>query len=279
MNNLKDSITLGKGLAYFVMLAFTLLTLVPLIWLFYSSFKPNGDIMRNMIALPKTLDLSNYARAWDLGNLGTYFINSILYSAIATLLTLALSLATGFGLAYFDYKVNKIFYAFFLGGVLISVHSVLLPLFILESKIQLTDTRLGIILPYIAFGLPMGIYLATAYIKGMPRSILESATIDGATHIQMYYYIITPYAKPVAATILILTFLQNWNEFVFVFILTSSERLKSLPVGINSFSSSLNMDFGMQFAALVIGTVPVLIFYAFFHRELAKGFADGAVKG
>ena len=269
---------LGKLVTYTGLGLFTLLTIVPLVWLLYSSLKTNGEIMRNALALPETPYWANYTRAWELGNLGTYFFNSVLYTGIGTLGTVVLSLSTGYGIASFGYKIGKVFSGLLLAGILISVHSVLVPLFILESKVGLINTRLGILLPYIAFGLPMGVLLASAFIRNIPAAIQESAQIDGATWLQIFVRIILPFSQPVLATIAILTFLQNWNEFVFVFILSSSEAMKSLPVGINSFAGSLNTDFGMQFAGLVIGTVPVLIFYTLFHKQLAQGFAEGGVK-
>lgn len=269
---------LGRAAAYFVLGVFTLLTIVPLVWLAYSSLKTNGEIMRNALALPETPYWANYVRAWELGNLGTYFFNSVLYTGVGTFGTVLLSLSMGYGIASFGYKTGKVFAALLLAGILISVHSVLVPLFILESKVGLVNTRVGILLPYIAFGLPMGVLLASAFIKNLPAAIQESAQIDGATWMQIFFQIIVPFSQPVLATIAILTFLANWNEFVFVFILSSSEAMKSLPVGINSFAGSLNTDFGMQFAGLVIGTVPVLVFYALFHRQLARGFAEGGVK-
>ncbi len=269
----------GKIAAYIVMGMFTLLTVLPLIWLFYSSFKANGEIMRNALALPKVWTVDNYIQSWKLGHLGIYAINSVIYTGVATTLTVLFGMSTGYAVAKFNFpKLNAFLFAFFVMGLLITVQSVLVPLFVAETRVGLANTRLGVILPYIAFGMPMALYIATSYIKNIPDSLQESALIDGANYIYIFFTLILPVARPVMATITILTFLGNWNEYVFVFILTSKDILRSLPVGINSFAGALNQNYGWQFAALVMGTFPMIVFYMFFHEELAKGFAEGALK-
>ena len=151
-------------------------------------------------------------------------------------------------------------------------------MFILQTRIGIDDTRLGVIIPYIAFGLPFLVYLATAYIKGIPDSLEEAARIDGAGYLSIFWNIIRPVSTPVVATMIIFSFVGNWNEFVFVFILTSRQELRSLPVGVNAFAGGLSRNFGLLFAALVIATIPMIIFYIVFHEQLKRGFAAGAVK-
>jgi raffinose/stachyose/melibiose transport system permease protein len=268
----------GKTVAYAVMVLFTLLTIVPIVWLFYSSFKTHGQIVQ--APLPPTLEptFSNYIEAWTVGNLGTYLFNSVIYTGVATTATVFLGLSVGYGFAKFRYRISTLLIGFFMIGLLITVHSVIVPLFIIETRIGLANTRLGVIIPYIAFGLPLAVYLAMAYIRSMPDSIMESARIDGAGYLAIFRRIIVPMSAPVMTTITILTFINHWNEFVFVFVLTSGERLRSLPVGINAFAGTLVNNFGLQFAALVIGVVPMILFYLFFHRQMKQGFAEGAVK-
>ncbi len=265
--------------SYALMILFTFLTVAPLLWLLYSSFKPHPEIVRNIFALPDTLHISNYFTAFERGNLGIYFVNSIIYTSIATALTTAMALSAGYALSKFGFRVSAVVYSFFIMGLLVTPHSVLVPLFILETRINIDDTRMGVIIPYIAFGLPFLIYLATSYIRGIPDELEQAAVCDGAGYVQIFWRIIAPVAKPVTATMIIFSFINNWNEFVFVFVLTSDRMLRSLPVGINAFAGGLTRDYGLQFAALVIGTLPMIIFYVFFHEQIAKGFAAGALKG
>jgi raffinose/stachyose/melibiose transport system permease protein len=272
------NLAIWRVFAYSVMAIFTLLTVGPLAWLTYSSFKPHPDIVANMLALPRTFHIENYVRAWTIGKLGGLILNSIFYSAVSTCITVFLALASGYGFAKFGYKISKYFYAFFIMGLLITAHSVLVPLFVMETKLGIDDTRFGVILPYVGFGLPFMVYLATSYIRGIPDSMEEAAIIDGSSYLQVFWTIIRPMSGPVVATMLIFDFLSKWNEFVFVFVLTSRQEIRSLPVGVNAFVGGMSRDFGLLFAALVIATIPMIIFYIIFREQLARGFAAGAVK-
>lgn len=266
-------------LAYTIMGLFSLITVLPLLWLLLSSFKPHRDIINHILSLPTSLYLTNFVKAWELGNLGLYFLNSIYYVGIATTITVILAMATGYGFAKFNYKINTFLFGFFMIGLLITVQSAIVPLFIIERALGLYNTRLGVLFPYVAFGLPFAIFLATTYIKGIPDALEQAAIIDGATYLQIFWKIILPISKPVVTTILIFTFLGNWNEFVFVLLLTSKASLRSLQVGIQAFSGGMSPDVGIQTASLVIGTAPMVIFYLLFRKQLSVGFAGGAVKG
>lgn len=268
----------GRTVSYLFMIFFTLMTIVPIVWLLYSSFKSNGDIIRNVLALPTEWNWINYPKAWQRGHLGIYFLNSVFYTGVATAVTVLLAVMTGYAFAKLKFKITAPLYIFYLMGLLISVQAVLVPLYFVWTKIGLYNTRLGILIPYIAFGLPTAIYLADAYIKGIPDSLTEAARIDGASQMTVFFRIIFPICSPVIATITILTFLGNWNEFVFALMLLSTDGLRSLSVGINSFAGILTSDYASQFAALVIGLIPMIAFYIFFHRQLAAGFAEGALK-
>ncbi len=267
-----------KVFAYVFLLLFTILTLFPLVWMFYSSFKLQGEIMLSPMALPKSPTLRNYQEAWRIGNMGRSFMNSLIYTMLSTGLTVIFAIAAAFALTKFQYRSSKFYFSLFTLGLLITVNSVIAPLFILEVGIGLYDTYLGVILPYVAFGLPMAILLGCSYIKGVPDSLIEAAIIDGAGYIKIFIKIILVVSTPVVATIGILTFLRNWNEFILVFILTTGDHMRSLPVSINSFAGRLNQDYGMQFAALTIGTLPMILFYIGAHNMVIRGFGEGALK-
>ena len=275
---MKKTITLGKGLSYLLMITFTLLTIIPLTWMILSAFKPHALIVRHPLSPPVSWYIENFTLAWTQGHLGIYFINSTIYSLVATFFTVLFAMSSGYALSKFHYKSSRFVSLLYTLGLLITVHSVIVPLFIMETKLGLSNTRLGVILPYIAFGLPFQVFLATTYIKGIPDAMQESAIIDGADFIQIFLRIIIPVATPIISTMFIYTFLGNWNEFILVLTLTSDLTIRSLPVGINSFAGGMSRDYGLQFAALVIGTVPMIIFYLIFKDKIAQGFAAGALK-
>jgi raffinose/stachyose/melibiose transport system permease protein len=274
----KQKFSIGKFLSYILIISFTLLTVLPLLWMGINSFKPHAQIVRSPLSLPSYLYLRNYFLSWTQGHLGIYFFNSIFYSLVATLLTVLFAMGSGYALSKFSYRSSRFIYILYTLGLLITVHSVIVPLFIMETKLGIANSRLGVILPYIAFGLPFQIFLATTYIRGIPDALQESALIDGASYLQVFWKIILPVARPIISTMFIYTFLANWNEFVLVQTLTSDIAIRSLPVGINSFAGGMSRDYGLQFAALVIGTVPMIIFYFIFRDKIAQGFAAGVTK-
>jgi raffinose/stachyose/melibiose transport system permease protein len=145
--------------------------------------------------------------------------------------------------------------------------------------VGLYNSRLGVLIPYIGIGLPLGVYLATEYIKGIPNEVIESARIDGAMYLRIFWSIILPMAAPVATTVAILTVTGTWNEFMLINVLVSSDRLKSVPMGLYMFAGALATDYGKQFTALVIGMLPMIVFYVIFRKQITKGVSAGAVKG
>lgn len=279
MNERTKTISTGWTIASYVFLIlFTLITILPVVWMMYSSFKPMGEIMMHPLRFPSAPTMANYQKAFKYGNLVISFLNSVFYAGIATVSTVLLALAAGFSLTKFGYRSSKFYFGVFTLGLLITVNSVITPLFIMETSVGLYNTRLGVILPYIAFGLPMAILLSTSYIRGIPDALIEAAVIDGASYVQIFWKIILIVSTPVIATMSILNFLNNWNEFLMVFTLTSGENMRSLPVAINSFAGRLNEDYGLQFAALVVGTIPMFILYLVAHESVIKGFGEGALK-
>ena len=265
--------------AYTLMFLFTILTIFPLLWLFYSSLKPHAEIIRFPMALPKAQSLDNYFQAWALANLGVSLMNSFIYTISSTLIALFLALAAAFGITKFGFKKSAAFFTgTFAMGLMIVIHAVLIPLFLAERTLGLLNTRIGVILPYVAFDLPMSVLIAISYVRGIPNAIIESAEIDGAKYRYIFWKMIVPLSTPVVATMVILSFLRHWNEFLFVFIFTTRTALRSLPVAITQFAGRQNIEFGLQYASLVIGILPMIIFYFFFHAQLIKGFGDSALK-
>ncbi|EPF30932.1 hypothetical protein HMPREF9194_01259 [Treponema maltophilum ATCC 51939] len=276
--SVKQSSYLWRVNAYILMLVFALLTVFPLVWLFYSSFKLNAEIVLHPLGFPRSPTLYNYIESWDKGHLGTALLNSFIYTISATVSTMLLAMAASFALTKFPFKSAKFFMSLFALGVMISVHAVIIPLFQLEAKLGITNTRLGVIIPYIAFDLPLSIMIAVSYVRGIPNAIIESAEIDGAKYRYVFWMMIMPLSVPVIATMVILSFLRHWNEFLFVFVFTTKLALKSLPVAITQFAGRMNIDYGLQYASLVVGVLPMILFYIVFHAQLIRGFGEGALK-
>ena len=272
----------AKFLAYFIMILFSVMTVYPIFWLIMNSFKPTREFQISQLGFPNAPTLKNYIGpygAWKLGDFDKLIPNSIIYTLGATVGIIVLSVLAGFAFAKIPRRATKPIYASFVVGLLLSVQSLLIPLFLEVNLLGIYNTRLAVLLVYIGSGLPMGIYLSTEFIKGIPTSLVESARIDGAVYFRIFRSIILPMTIPVATTLAILNITGIWNEFALINILVSKTELKSLPLGMYRFSGSLAREWGKQFAALTIGTVPMLLFYFIFRKQITQGVAAGAVKG
>jgi raffinose/stachyose/melibiose transport system permease protein len=280
MADVRKGSYITKFFIYLLMAAFTVLALYPLLWLVIQSFKTTQEYLTtSKLALPIRWFTGNYPYAWKMGNFGILFLNSIFYTFTTVIAVIVLGSMAGFAFAKISSKATPLLHGIFIIGILLTLQSIMVPLFLMVNAVGLYNTRIGVLIPYIGLGLPMSVYLATEFIRGVPDALIESARIDGAKYLKIFSSIILPMIAPVAMTIGILTFTGTWNEFMLINILSSSDAIKSLPVGINRFSGALASDYGKQFSALVIGMIPMVGFYLIFRKQITKGVAAGAVKG
>lgn len=279
MRNKSEIGLVTRILLYALLIVFAALTIYPIYWVIINSFKTTQAFQLDRLGLPRNWVIINYVTAWRLGNFTVLFGNSLFYTAVATAGIIFGSLSAGFAFAKLPSRATKYLYGIFIIGLLLTIQSIMVPLFIMINAIGLYNTRLGVLIPYIGFGLPLGVYLCTEYIRSIPNSVIESARIDGANYLTIFARIIAPMAKPVVATLTILTIHSVWNEFMLINILVSRPALKSLPVGILMFSGALSTDYGKQFAGIVIGLVPMILFYLAFRKQITQGVAAGAIKG
>jgi raffinose/stachyose/melibiose transport system permease protein len=270
-----------KIIAYIVMLAFTVLAVYPILWLFIQSFKTNQDYLRNSkLALPTIWTVANYDFVWNIQKFATFFQNSVIYSVVTVVFVVVLANMAGFAFGKLNYKATKFLYGMFIVGMLLTIQSILIPLFIMVNTIGIYNTRIGVLIPYIGLGLPMALYLCTDYIKkGIPDELVESGRIDGASFFRIFWSIVMPMCTPVSVTLAIITFTGTWNEFVLMSILTSSDTYKSIPAAVGRYAGALGSDFGKLFTALSIALIPIVVFYLIFRNQITKGVAAGAVKG
>ncbi len=283
MGRARQDASMGRALAgllsYAVMGLFALMTVYPILWLLINSVKDKTEYLTNKLGLPAKFTFFNFVQAWTLGDFDRLIVNSFLYTFGATFATVFLSFLAGFALAKIPSRATPAVYNGFLIGILLTLQSIMIPLFVLMSNLGLYDTHLGVLIPYVGIGLPMGVYIGTEYIRSVPDALIESARIDGAPYFRVFRSIVFPMAVPAATTLSIMNVASTWNEFMLINVLASRTEVKSLPLGIFRFSGPRSSDYGTQFAALAIGMLPMLLFYLAFQRRIAEGVAAGAVKG
>lgn len=262
-----------------LLIIFALLMIYPLIWLFISAFKTSEDFFQNPFLLPSEWILDNIIDAWNIAHLGKAMINSIIVTVSATCLTVFVGALTAYALSRFSFKLKGLLMAFFLLGLLIPIHSTLVPLFIMMNKIGMLNTYWALIFPYTAFELPIAIFLATAYMSTIPKDLEESAYIDGSGYWGVFFRMMLPLSTPILFTVAILSFLRYWNEFVFALVFINDSSLKTLPLSLAMFSDGYTTNYGLTMGAMAVAVVPTIIMYVIFQEQIMKGMMAGAVKG
>ncbi|AHV95127.1 carbohydrate ABC transporter permease [Paenibacillus sabinae] len=269
----------ASWLLHLVLLAFSLVTLYPLLWLFISSFKSNQDFFGSPFALPSVWQFENYTRAWEIGGIGSAFLNSVVVSVLSLVLTLFLGTLTAFIVSRLEFRFKGLIMMLFVLGMLIPIHSTLVPLFILMKSLGILDTYASLILPYTAFELPIAVFVVAAYLTSVPKELEEAAMIDGTGYWGIFFRIIVPLAVPAMATVSILGFLRFWNDFAFALVFINDQALKTLPLSLSLFSDGYGTDYSLTMAAMSIAVIPTIIIYLLFQNYIMKGMVAGAVKG
>ncbi|UQZ83435.1 Trehalose transport system permease protein SugB [Paenibacillus konkukensis] len=275
----KKSAAWTRGLINALLALYALGTLYPLIWLFMSAFKSNEEFYSQPFALPAEWHWDNFGRAWKVSAMGVSLVNSTIVTVVSLALTLILGALAAYALARFEFKLKPMMMGLFLLGMLIPIHSTLVPLFIIMKKVGLLDTYGALILPYTAFELPLAIFVAAAYLTSVPKEIEEAALMDGTGYWGIFVRIMLPLSIPALSTVAILAFLRFWNDFAFALVFISKPALKTLPLSLSVFATGYATDYKLTMAALSIAVLPTIIVFLLFQEQIMKGMTAGAVKG
>lgn len=263
-----------------VLIAFAVVQLYPLIFLVFFSLKDNNEIYSgNVMGLPSKFMWSNYKNALLNANVGHYLLNSIFVTAVVIIISGVLACMVSYAIARMRVKINGAVKTIFSLGLMIPLHAVLLPVFIMLRNLKMLDTYQAIIVPYIAFALPMAIFFMIGFFKSLPLEMEESAFLDGCGIYRTFFQIMLPLVKPALATISIFTFLSTWNEMMFAITFINSEKYRTLTVGIMQMVGKYTTDWGTMGAGLVVATVPTVVIYLLLSNQVQSGMVAGAVKG
>jgi len=270
-------VTGGK---YLLFVLFFFIDVFPLIWILMSSLKTDREFAANVMSLPQTPSFRNYADAWRSSKIGTYFFNSVYVTAISGTVIVGLSLMISHVLARYRFRLRKFVYFFFLLGMLIPVHTTLVPLFIMFRSLGALNRWFTLLIPYVGFGLPLAVFILESFIRtSVPLELEEAATLDGCGHFRALWRVVAPMCKPAIAAVCIMTFLFVWNDFAFPLIFISREGLKTLQLGLMNYVGPYATDYTQMMAALMIATLPIMLAYFIFRKQLIKGMVAGALKG
>lgn len=272
----------GKGgIAMTVVLTVVAVVWVaPLVLLLTTSLRPLSDfIARGPLSWPGEFTLSNFSQAWGIGNFAATYHNSALLALFKVPIGVLISAMLAFALSKLRMRFRKtIMFAVFM-GLTIPVYITLVPIFIMLRSAGITDSLLGLVGPYLAFGIPFEVLVLQSFFRQVPDEIVEAARIDGAANWRIFFTIMVPLSAPALVTVAILDAVATWNELLFALIILNSDANKTIPVGLLNFQGQFSNNNTGLAAGILIAVVPILVAYTLLQRYIVGGLTAGATKG
>ncbi|PNV60385.1 carbohydrate ABC transporter permease [Clostridium sp. chh4-2] len=276
--NPKVKRSLVKALLYAACILILIITGFPFIFLLVNSFKDMAEYLKNIWALPSKFFFGNYKAVFKPDFL-RYFLNSAFVSAVSVSLIVIVSSMISFAFAKMKFKGSNALYFLIIAGMMIPVHTTLIPTFTLLSSIHLNDSLIGLCGPYISYNIPISVFILTQFFKEIPREIEEAAIIDGCDTIGIFRKIMIPLSGAGLSTVTVYTFLNIWNEFINANVLINTTAKKTLPLGIREFYGFQSVNIPAILTAILVGSLPVILLYFFAQEKVVNGLTQGAVKG
>jgi N-acetylglucosamine transport system permease protein len=281
-----------KAFMYVVLITLAVLIIVPVGWVFFASVKENVEFYGNPWTLPKGIYWQNFVNAWNSAQMGSYMLNSVIVTALALVILLAVALPASYCLSRFKFQGRTFLFTSFMAGLFINVNYIVVPIFLmLRDGDAFLNTMIGrgfllnnifmLAVVYAATALPFTIYLLSSYFATLPHDFEEAAYIDGAGYTRTMVSIMFPLAKPSIITIILFNFLAFWNEYIISMTLLSSARgARTLPVGLLNLMQTQQgrAEYGTLYGGLLLVMLPTLILYILVQRKLTQGMTVGGVK-
>ena len=264
---------------WIILIAIAVIWIAPFVFIVFTSFKANSTVMGSSAFSPPTsLEWANYAAAWARGRFSTTVFNSAVITIIKVPLGLFISAMAAYALSRIRLPAGRAIFLLVLFGTMLPFQVMLAPIFTLVNQFGLINTKVGIILPYLAFGVPYQVFILHGFFNEVPKELSEAALVDGASHFTIFRRIFLPLSLPVLAALLILDFVATWNEFAMALVILQDNSTWTLPLGLMSFQSQFQSDYGQLNAAIVMTVLPAAIVYLIFQRYFVSGLTSGAIK-
>ncbi len=268
---------MSKTSRYTLLLIFTAIFVFPIVWVLLSSLKPQSELFTFPLSiLPNDPTLKNYFAAFREGEFLLYFKNSMFVAVTATLITVLINTMAGYALSKFIFKGRDIIFYVMIATLMIPLQVIMVPIFLLLKNLGMLNSLWGIIIPPAAT--PTGIFLARQYILTIPNSLIEAARIDGGGEFFIFHSIILPLATPIIATITIFSFMWRWNDFLWPFIVISTQKFMTVQLALANFVGQYQINWASLLAMTIISMVPMIIVFLLFQKYFVKGLTAGGVK-
>ena len=264
---------------FFIYLLLTILAIVvlfPFIWMIITAFKPESEAL-SLTLLPSHPTVQNFIKVVKNYSFGRYFINSLIVATSAGFFATVFATLAAYPMAKKEFPGKKIMIGIFLSSMMIPGLMYMIPQFAIVSKFGWINTYLAMVVPHLAN--VFGLFLLMQYIKTLPDSLIEAARIDGASELRIFLSIIVPLSMPIIVTVFLLTFQFHWNNFLWQLIVTNTEKMYTVPVGLAMFRSAHEEMYALKMAASTISIIPIAVIFLFAQRYFIEGITSGAVKG
>lgn len=268
----------GLGLKISLGIIVAVIFLIPLIWMLFVSLKPDGfSTTKPWEWFMPPYNIDNYINLLFGSQILRWIWNSFFVALITTVLTLFITSLAAFAISQMRFRYRNFIFLFFLLGLMIPGEATIIPLYEVAKSLGMIDTYAGLILPMIAS--PLGVIILKSFFDGVPKEVIESAVMDGCSSFKVFYKIVLPLSKPAISAIAIFTFIGSWNNFLWPYLSILSEELYTLPVGIPVFNSSYSQNYVLPMTANAIASIPVIIVFLIFQKQIIKGISFTGIKG
>lgn len=276
MTNLSLSRSLNQTLLYVVLLLGGLFMVTPFVWMILTSLKPGPEVFLGKF-LPVDPTFSNYLTVFSRVPFARWYLNSLIVATVATVSVAFFDSLTGFVLAKYEFRGKNVIFVFILSTLMVPTEMLIIPWFILSNSLNWVDTYWGLMFPGVMTA--FGAFLMKQFMEGIPSELLDAARIDGVSEFGLFWRIALPLVKPALAALCIFTFLGNWNAFLWPVIITQRMEMRTVPVGLSFFSGEAGSAWELIMAGASMATIPVLIVFLIFQRQIIKGIALTGLKG
>ncbi|WP_221566787.1 carbohydrate ABC transporter permease [Alkalihalobacillus sp. TS-13] len=268
----------SRSIYYLIAFVFAVISVYPILLMVYSSFKTNAEIFKNPLSIPKSFSLEPYQKLLEQIPFFTFFWNSVFVSAVSVIFILLFGSLAAFYIARYSFWWNNYLFFFFLIGMMIPIKLGIVPLFMLMKDLSLINSLWSLVFLYTATGIPLSILILTGFFRTMPKELEEAARMDGATDIKVFWHVLLPIMRPALGTVMIINFIQSWNDFFFPLVFITDEMKKTIPVGMLSLFGEYSADWGALFAGLTLSSLPMIVLFFIASKQFMDGLTAGAVK-
>ncbi len=260
---------------------YALLSTYPLLWLIMQSFRPDAEILGTPFGLPLSPTVNGYLKAFATTPLPQYFLNSLLVTVSVVLVSVACCVGAGYAFSRLRFPGSNWVFLAFIGVLVVPAPVLLLPVFLISRDLGILNSYIGLIGPYAAGSLPVGVYLVKTHFDAVPDSFAEAAEMDRATPFQVFRLVMLPMVRPAAATVAVLAFMHAWNEYIYALVSINNEQLYTLPIGIADLAGKQFLyGYAPVYAAMVLTSIPVYLAFFVAQRSFLSSLAlAGGLKG